>query len=163
MNKKCFKCGLHKPLEDFYKHPRMYDGHLNKCKECAKKDVKSHRIDNLDKVRQYDRDRSMLPHRVKARQEYYDKNRDNSEYKKIMLDSNRNYRSRNKQKYRATGIVNSAIHNGKLKQLPCEKCGDLKSQGHHEDYSQPLDVIWLCSRHHTARHKEIRRQSRKTS
>jgi hypothetical protein len=46
--KKCFKCGELKSLDDFYKHKMMTDGHLNKCKECAKKDVKI-RIDELSK------------------------------------------------------------------------------------------------------------------
>ena len=32
--KNCFKCNLEKKLEDFYKHPQMPDGRVNKCKEC---------------------------------------------------------------------------------------------------------------------------------
>lgn len=42
--KKCFKCGTEKSLGDFYKHKGMADGHLNKCKDCNKADVKKNSV-----------------------------------------------------------------------------------------------------------------------
>jgi len=55
--KKCFKCSKIKPLSAFYKHNEMTDGHLGKCKECTKKDVRLHRDNNIERVKKYDRDR----------------------------------------------------------------------------------------------------------
>lgn len=40
MSKSCFKCGEFKDLDEFYTHPRMADGHLNKCKMCTCRDTK---------------------------------------------------------------------------------------------------------------------------
>ena len=40
----CFKCGIEKPLSDYYKHKQMGDGHLNKCKDCTKKDVSNNEV-----------------------------------------------------------------------------------------------------------------------
>lgn len=61
--KKCFKCGRILPITEFYKHPQMRDGHLNKCKQCTKKDVRSNYIHNIqneeyvEKERQRGRDK----------------------------------------------------------------------------------------------------------
>lgn len=38
MGKICFRCGIKKPLTEFYAHKGMRDGHLNKCKDCTKAD-----------------------------------------------------------------------------------------------------------------------------
>lgn len=37
MDKVCFKCGKIKSIDEFYKHPKMKDGHFNKCKSCVYK------------------------------------------------------------------------------------------------------------------------------
>lgn len=54
--------------------------------------------------------------------------------------------------------VNNAVVRGKLVKLACEVCGNTKSEAHHADYSKPLDVMWLCRKHHKdvhRMHKEV--------
>lgn len=133
--KTCFKCRVEKPLSEFYRHPRMADGHLNKCRDCAKRDVTWHRGANIEAIRAYDRARAKLPH-VAAR----------------ISRTTRAWRLANPEKARAHNAVSNAIRCGKLKRKPCEVCGSERSHGHHHDYSKPLDVRWLCAAHHQAEH-----------
>jgi len=52
--------------------------------------------------------------------------------------------------------VYNAVKKGVLKRGVCKECGsDKYVHAHHEDYSKPLDVIWLCALHHVKIHKEL--------
>lgn len=53
---------------------------------------------------------------------------------------------------KARAILNYAIKRGEIVRQPCEKCGDPISEGHHDDYSKPLEVRWLCKTHHMKVH-----------
>ena len=54
----------------------------------------------------------------------------------------------------ARQLLNVAKRKGVIIQKSCESCGDIKSEGHHTDYGQPLEVIWLCRKHHREWHKK---------
>lgn len=138
-SKECFKCKTVKPLSEFYKHPKMADGHVNKCKECNKNDVTSNRNKHIERIRAYDRARGKIPERVKANTEI-----------------NRAWRAEDKRRQLGHIAVARAIRNGSLVRLPCIRCGEAKSLAHHEDYDKPLDVMWLCQPCHKQRHKELK-------
>jgi hypothetical protein len=55
------------------------------------------------------------------------------------------------EKVTARVKVRDALKSGKLTKMSCF-CGEEESQAHHDDYSKPLDVIWLCRRHHKEIH-----------
>jgi hypothetical protein len=142
--KKCFKCNEVKELSEFYPHKKMADGHLNKCKECTKKDSE----ENLKRKLQD-------PHwQIKERERQRIK-----EARRRDLGLTKKYARKQlpalvrKEKY---SEYENAIRDGRIKQEPCAVCGKEKTQGHHEDYSKPLDIVWLCTRHHADRHIHLR-------
>lgn len=129
--KKCFKCGEVKELSLFYKHKQMADGHVNKCKECNKKDVIENRVKHVEYYREYDRARgNRLPDGYQEE-----------------------YRSEFPKKHKAHEMVAKAIRNGHLFKEPCEECGSKEYiHAHHDDYSKPLNIRWLCAAHHRQWH-----------
>lgn len=45
-----------------------------------------------------------------------------------------------------------AIQAGKLLKEKCEVCGEIEVEAHHDDYTDPFNVRWLCKKHHAAHH-----------
>jgi hypothetical protein len=111
----------------------MADGHLGKCKSCAKFDVAIRNVTRRDYIAAYEKRRS----RTKAR-------------KDCILHHARRWRKKYPEKVRAHNMVTRAIRNGILKKQRCQfsGCKKLKVEAHHPDYSKPLYVIWYCHAHH---------------
>lgn len=130
MKKECFKCHRTLDISEFYEHPQMKDGHLNKCKECTKKDVSErYRVAFSDRAL-YEKERNKTQKRKQQAKLYTKRSRAN-----------------NPEKYHAHNLVASAVKRGILiKPNACELCGKAGNiHGHHEDYAKPLDVVWVCA------------------
>lgn len=118
---KCPKCGITKSLDWFYKDSSHGTGYRRWCKECERKNNRSNR-------------------------EYY-KNYYHLHAKKRILWAKEDY-WKNHNKHIARKRLKYAVSAGNIKREPCVICGKTEVEGHHTDYSKPLQVIWLCTMHH---------------
>jgi hypothetical protein len=133
--KKCFKCSKIQPMAEFYDHPAMGDGKLGKCKTCAKADVKARYALTRKERSAYEAKRFKEPGR-----------------KATITRAQRKMRAIHPEKYAARNAVSNAVRDGRLVRGPCVHCGTTKKvQGHHHDYSKPLDVEWCCFKCHRER------------
>lgn len=73
-------------------------------------------------------------------------------FKRIRANYLIRWRARNSEKNLAHAIVKRALKTGILKKGLCEKCQSNVTVAHHDDYSQPLTVRWLCPKHHNEMH-----------
>lgn len=159
--KNCFKCGAEKPLTEFYKHPQMKDGYLNKCKNCNKSDTAKNRKDKADYYLNYDRNRPNASERSKksaVRNKL--KYQTDTIFKDKINTTKLNWVNRNIDKRKAQIAANNALRDGLIeRKYNCEHClgEDLKLQKHHWSYLEEhwLDVIWLCTKCHGLEHKRL--------
>lgn len=97
-------------------------------------------------------------HRDELRAYYREYNRERYQTHREQEQARRKrWADKNQDKIKAHRAVQAALKRKKnpLVKLPCGVCGALKVNAHHEDYSKPLEVIWLCPVHHSAAHNGV--------
>lgn len=147
MTKVCRTCGTEKPVSQFSKQRAgMIGAH---CLECHNANIRAKRAANPEKYRDYFRAYKKRPEAIAARKE---READPKVKARAMLNK-MNWAMRNPAKRLAQQAVTRATRAGRLIRQPCEVCGNDKAQAHHDDYSKPLDVRWLCTTHHAEWHK----------
>jgi uncharacterized protein with von Willebrand factor type A (vWA) domain len=140
--KVCCKCKKERPLTDFVidaskKHTPKYA-----CKFCDNARAREYQRKNLKKIRE--------------RKAKYDK----ENYLKRQ-ETTRLLHKNDPVKALARKIYRRALVAGEIVRGVCEVCGSKKVHGHHEDYTKPLAVHWLCSVHHGERHRLLPDQANK--
>lgn len=132
--KECTKCNALKPLSAFYKDKRMTSGLTCWCKPCVS--------DHLQLARKLKREKFTEIESSEKRKAHHHR-------------KNENYRKNFPYKVSCHQKIFHAIRKGLLIKLPCVKCGNQKSSAHHNDYTKPLDVIWLCHTCHMDLHRSL--------
>ena len=138
--KKCLRCNLVKNISDYPKNGKYYQSY---CKICFPKTVY---ISSRKRIAKYGYSKKELEYKMLYARRI---RKENPEKKKEM---NREYAKENPEKIKCYKLVYKAVKKGILLRKPCQFCSKEKVQGHHPDYSKPLDVIWLCSSCHKKLH-----------
>lgn len=146
-NKKtCFKCLQEKTLSEYYVHKQMSDGHLNKCKDCTKKDTSERVAKKL----------------LENPEDWINKERIRSREKSRRLNYNEKYKSSNKESYAQSKRYNDRYpEKTECKRLVAsarsKKILDSPKNGcdhHHWSYNKnhALDVIEIERKKHNKIH-----------
>lgn len=59
----------------------------------------------------------------------------------------------------ARAYLHVYVRLGKVKKMPCCKCGSIDAEAHHDDYDKPLEVRWFCRSHHMEVHNGTTKMS----
>lgn len=136
VEKFCATCAQWKPRNAFTANRTTPDGLYSKCKPCKAAGAKAYYLENREAVIS-----AVVANQKTARG------------KRLLKKRIQSYWARHPLKRRAHDAVREAKRNGSLVRQPCEKCGSEKADAHHDDYSQPLSVRWLCRTHHLEAHR----------
>lgn len=152
MEIKCATCRHWLDEEKFSIDTTHVTGRGRNCKICHAKYAREHYLKNREKViargkLRYAQDPSVHSEYMKVWRKS-SKGRD-SRYREL-LEQRRKF----PEKYQAYLAVQRAVRAKELVKAPCSICGSERNiHAHHDDYTKPLDVIWLCRKHHQERHK----------
>lgn len=147
-SKVCNICKVEKPLDEFYVNKVNKDGKRSDCKVCNRAYQKARTRANPKAVRESQRKSYYKNHRKKI--EYQRKWREQNPEKIKEYQDKTDDSKRDPKKVQARMQLRHAVRDGKVvKPDHCEECRTktekAKLEGHHEDYSKPYDVVWLCS------------------
>ena len=131
----CTKCNTVKPLDLFSPNAGGRLGRVSQCKECRRRYADSYYRKNKDKVLEWGRLYKQTP-----------------KGKAVAIKTAHNQMAKFPEKWSARTTLKNEVASGRIKRLPCEVCGETKTEGHHDDYSKPLEVRWLCTYHHKQHH-----------
>ncbi len=167
----CGNCGDAKPLTEYYRDKSSSDGYASQCKECKRAYRREHYQKNRERTLRVnklyrDKNKEKIAYMDAA---YRERNKEAIKLKKQLYyqtEQGRAARARaiakNKLRYKVAKQLNQAVKYGKIKKPSnCSACGRAADSrhlhGHHEDYSKPYDVIWLCHICHKDLHLQRRR------
>lgn len=133
----CCVCYEIKLVDDYYPYARNQTGIMAACKEC-------HNARTMRANRKY-RDKR------RAQRKRYN---DTPERRKAAYENTKKMYALYPEHQKARMKVYNAVKAGKLHKLPCSVCGEIKVQAHHNDYTRPLEVLWVCVPHHKIIHSK---------
>ncbi len=146
LTKRCSTCKQQKVLADFNKARREKDGLRGRCNSCRHQYYLSRRKEIAEQHKQR--------HIEIARyQKRYAKG-----HRVTHAEKAKGYQLRYPQKCSARKQLQYAVKCGSIiKPNSCDNCSRKGSvEGHHEDYSRPFDVEWLCTKCHTEKRQKIK-------
>lgn len=173
--KRCSRCGEEKALSEFNRNRAKKDGRQTYCRPCSNSNNREwyaenddHHRENASRWARENRERKAAVQKdwqTRNRERFLETSRRAAQRRRPRqrAAARKHYRE-NSAKTLARVKLYQAVRDGKVVRPDrCERCagtgqpfsnGRHPIEGHHHDYSKPLDVEWLCFDCHTAIHTD---------